>query len=279
MNHKAFKLHPTSAFLNLILMFVSLVMILPWLVALSTALKAPGESLTNPSLIPQQLDLSKFIEVFWQAHVPVLAINSIIVTGVSVFFILFLSSLASYGFARMDFIFKEPLFFLLLTGLMLQSAALMVPLYQVNAALGLLNTRTALIGPHVALGLPFAVLILRGFFESLPKELEEAAIVDGASRFTIYWRILLPLTRPALATVGIFTGLASWNDFLMPMLFLTKENLYTLPQGLLVFQFDNMVQQEHRFALIVMMMIPVVAAFLLLQRQFLQGLTAGAVKG
>jgi raffinose/stachyose/melibiose transport system permease protein len=267
------------AVLNLILMIISFVMIIPWLVALSTALKAPGETLTNPGLIPQQIDFAKFVDVFWRANVPVLAANSIIVTGSTVFCVLLLASLAAYGFARLDFILKEALFFLLLTGLMLQSAALMVPLYQVNLALNLLNTRLALIGPYVALGLPFAVLILRGFFESLPKEIEEAAIVDGASRFTIYWRILLPLTRPALATVGVFIGLASWNDFLLPMLFLTKNELATLPTGLLIFQFDNIVRQEHRFALIVMMMMPVVVVFLLLQRQFMLGLTAGAVKG
>ncbi|MDZ4763112.1 MAG: carbohydrate ABC transporter permease [Chloroflexota bacterium] len=265
--------------LNVILIVITTIMIIPWLIALSTALKAPGESLTNPSLIPQQIDLGKFVEVFQLANVPVLALNSIIVTGATVIIVLFLASLAAYGFARIDFIFREPLFFLLLTGMMLQSAALIVPLYQVNVALNLLNTRTALIGPYVALGLPFAVLILRGFFESLPKELEEAAIVDGATRFTVYWRVLLPLTRPALATVGIFIGLSSWNDFLLPMLFVTKSELNTLPQGLLVFQFDNIVQQEHRFALIVMMMTPVVIVFLLLQRQFMQGLTAGAVKG
>jgi len=268
-----------NAALNLILIIISFVMIIPWLVALSTALKAPGETLTNPGIIPQQIDLAKFVDVFWAANVPTLAANSIIVTGATVASVLLLASLAAYGFARLDFIFKEGLFFLLLTGLMLQSAALMVPLYQVNHALGLLNTRLALIGPYVALGLPFAVLILRGFFEGLPKEIEEAAIVDGASKFTIYWRILLPLTRPALATVGIFIGLASWNDFLLPMLFLTKNELNTLPMGLLIFQFDNIVRQEHRFALIVMMMLPVVAVFLLLQRQFMLGLTAGAVKG
>ena len=268
-----------NAILNVILIIISTVMIIPWLVALSTALKAPGETLMNPGLIPQQIDLGKFVEVFWQANIPVLAMNSMIVTGGTVFGVLLLASLAAYGFARMDFIFKEPLFFILLTGLMLQSAALMIPLYQVNVALKLLNTHLGLIGPYVALGLPFAVLILRGFFESLPKELEEAAIVDGASRFTIYWRILLPLTRPALATVGIFTGLGAWNDFLLPMLFLTKSEMNTLPQGLLVFQFEHISQQEHQFALIVMMMVPVVAVFLLMQRQFMQGLTAGAVKG
>src|SRR4030095_633616 len=115
-------------------------------------------------------------------------------TGCTVVLVLFFASLAAYGFARLDFIAKEPLFFLLLTGLMLQSAAIMVPLYQVNVRLKLLDTHFAMIGPYVALGLPFAVLILRGFFEELPKELEDAAHIDGASRFAIYWRVLLPLT-------------------------------------------------------------------------------------
>ncbi len=279
MDHEHVGQRKSHLVLNLILILISFIMFLPWLVAISTSLKAPGESQTNPGLIPQQIDLAKFVDVFVQANVPVLAMNSIIVTAATVALVLLLASLAAYGFARLDFIFKEPLFFLLLTGLMLQSAALIVPLYQVNVALKLLNTRAALIGPYVALGLPFAVLILRGFFESLPKELEEAAIVDGASRFTIYWRVLLPLTKPALATVAIFIGLAAWNDFLLPMLFITKSELNTLPQGLLVFQFGFVVQQEQRFALIVMMMLPVVIVFLLLQRQFMRGLTAGAVKG
>jgi multiple sugar transport system permease protein/raffinose/stachyose/melibiose transport system permease protein len=162
---------------------------------------------------------------------------------------------------------------------MLQSAAIMVPLYQVNVKLRLLNTHFAMIGPYVALGLPFAVLILRGFFEELPKALEDAALIDGASRFTIYWQILLPLTRPALITVGIFQGLASWNDFLLPMLFTSTSDMRTLPLGLLTFIQNNVVlRQEHRFALIVMMILPIVILFLLLQRQFIAGLTAGAVK-
>jgi ABC-type glycerol-3-phosphate transport system permease component len=270
---------PQLVLLNLILMVLSVIMIFPWLVALSTALKAPGETNTNTSLIPRQLDVSKFAEVFQMADFGRLALNSLIITGCTVLLILFFASLAAYGFARLDFALREPLFFLLLTGLMLQSAAIMVPLYQVNVRLGLLNTHLAMIGPYVALGLPFAVLILRGFFEELPRELEDAARIDGATRFTIYWRVFLPLIRPALLTVGIFEGLASWNDFLLPMLFTSTHDMRTLPLGLLTFTQDNVVvRQEHRFALIVMMTLPVVIFFLLMQRQFISGLTAGAIK-
>ena len=162
---------------------------------------------------------------------------------------------------------------------MLQATALMIPLFQVNLALGLLDTHLAIIGPYVALGLPFSVLILRGFFASLPRELEEAALMDGASRLRIYWQIMLPLTRPALATVGIFVGLASWNDFLLPMIMTQSTGMQTLPLGLINFVQSGLIaQEEHRFAFIVMMTVPVIVIFVLLQREFIRGLTAGAVK-
>jgi raffinose/stachyose/melibiose transport system permease protein len=273
------KIRTKYVVLNAILILFSIGMLYPWLIALSTSLKAPGETLHNQGLIPEQIDIAKFADVFVTANIPRLALNSIIITTVSVVLILLLASLAAYAFARLDFIFKEVLFFTLLTGLMLQSASLMIPLYQVNVALHLLNTHFAMIGPYVALGLPFAVLILRGFFEGLPHELEDAAIIDGASHLRIYWSVMLPLTTPALVTVGIFLGLASWNDFLLPMLFTSTPDMRTLPLGLLTLTQDNIVlRQEHRFALIVMMTLPVVVLFLAMQRQFIQGLTAGAVK-
>ncbi len=261
--------------LALVCFFVSL----PMLLALSTALKAPGESYINPGLIPQRIDFAKFVDVFQRVSLPMLARNSLIVTFGTVAVLLVIASMAAYAFARLDFAFKEPIYFLFLAGLMIPSTALIVPLYQLNVAYRLLNTYFALIGPYVALGLPFSILILRGFFESLPQELEDAARIDGASRLVVYWRVLLPLTKPALVTVGIFQGLAAWNDFLFPMLFITKSNMRTLPLGLMAFETSYFAQHEHRFALIVMMTAPVVLIFLLLQRYFMSGMTAGAIKG
>lgn len=265
--------------LNAILLAISFIMLLPWILVVSTALKANGETTFNPGLIPQQIELGKFADAFWQANMLQLGLNSIIVTASTVVLMLFLSSLAAYAFARIDFAFKEPLYFLFLAGLMLQTAAIMVPLYQMNVRFGLLNTYLSLIGPYVALGLPFGILLLRGFFETLPSELQDAAFIEGASRFTIYWRIYLPLTRPALVTVGLFQGLASWNDFLLPMLFISKPEMRTLPLGLLAFQVSYFVRTEIRFAAIVLMTLPVFIVFLVLQRQFMSGLTAGALKG
>ncbi len=271
-----------SVLTHALLIFFSLAMIFPWLIAFSTGLKAPGESALNRGLIPWEISLGNFAKAWEIANVPVLAFNSFVVTAASVVAILFLASLASYGFARLDFAFKEPFYLLFLAGLMLQAAAIMVPLYQVNVTFKLLDTYFAMIGPYVALGLPFAILILRGFFEGLPEEIEDAALMDGATRFTIYWRIMLPLTRPALATVAIFTGLGTWNDFLLPMLMTSKPGLRTMPLGLILFELEGaigFVLHEYRFALIIMMTVPLIIVFLLLQRQFMSGLTAGAIKG
>ncbi|MCZ0939754.1 MAG: carbohydrate ABC transporter permease [Caldilineaceae bacterium] len=276
------KLSRKSVLTHAVLIFVSFIMIFPWLIALSTGLKAPGESALNRGLIPWEIALGNFPEAWRIANVPLLAFNSFVVTAASVVMILFLASLAAYGFARLSFFLKEPFYLLFLAGLMLQAAAIMVPLYQVNVAFGLLDTYYALVGPYIALGLPFAILILRGFFEGLPEEIEDAALIDGASRFTIYWRIMLPLTRPALATVAIFTGLGTWNDFLLPMLMTSKPGLRTMPLGLILFELEGsigFVLHEYRFALIIMMTLPIVIVFLLLQRQFMSGLTAGAIKG
>lgn len=276
------KFRRNSVLLHATLLIVSFIMIFPWLIAFSTGLKAPGESALNRGLIPWEISLANFPEAWRIANVPVLAFNSFIVTAASVVLILFLASLAAYGFARLDFVLKGPFYLLFLAGLMLQAAAIMVPLYQVNVAFGLLDTYFALVGPYVALGLPFAILILRGFFEGLPDEIEDAALIDGATRFTIYWRIMLPLTRPALATVAIFTGLGTWNDFLLPMLMTSKPGLRTMPLGLILFELEGsigFVLHEYRFALIIMMTLPIIIVFLILQRQFMSGLTAGAIKG
>jgi ABC-type glycerol-3-phosphate transport system permease component len=265
--------------LNGFLIVVSLLVLVPVFLMVSTALKAPGETTLNPGLIPREIDFTKFATVFRDAEVPLLARNSVIITIATVLLLLFLASLTAYAFARLDFVLKEVLYFVFLAGLMIPGAAVIVPLYQLAVRYGLMNTYASLVGPYVALGMPFAILILRGFFEGLPVELEDAALIDGASRFMIYWRILLPLTKPALVTVGIFQGLASWNDFLLPMLFLTDVNMRTLPLGVIAFQYMYYVQHEHRFALIVMMTLPVFILFLLAQKQFMAGLTAGAVKG
>jgi len=268
-----------SIAVNGVLSAVCLLVLMPILLMVSTSIKAPGETQANRGLIPRQIELGKFGEVWQMVNVPQLALNSIIITAATVILVLLLGSMAAYAFARMDFFARTPLYFAFLIGLMIPTAALIVPLHQLNVRFGLMNTHAGVIGPYVALGLPFCILLLRSYFRSLPRELEEAALIDGASRFTIYWSIFLPLSKPALTTVGIFEALASWNDFLLPLLFLTQNEMRTLPLGTILFTTSVVLTRyEHQFALLVMMTIPVIVVLLFLQRHFVSGLTAGAVK-
>jgi ABC-type glycerol-3-phosphate transport system permease component len=265
--------------LNLALAAVSAFYLVPMLYLISTALKAPGETYVNPGLMPHEIDFEKFSEVWQRANVPLLTVNSLMITIATVLLVLFLGSLAAYAFSRLRFFGKNALLLAFLAGLMIPFAGVIVPLYQLNLTLHTKDTYLGVIGPYVAFGLPFAILFLRSYFDTLPRAIEESALIDGASRFSIFWHILLPLTKPALATVAITQTLRSWNEFLLALLFLTKEDLRTLPLGSFVFQRIYVNAFEHMFALLLIVAIPPIILFLLMQRQFVAGLTGGAVKG
>ena len=268
-----------SILLNLILATVAFMFLLPMLYLVSTAVKQPGETNSNPGLIPHSFDLTKFPVVWRQAGVLRLGLNSLIITVSTVFLVLFLGSLAGYAFSRLRFYGKNALMLLFLLSMMVPFAGVIVPLFQLNKAIGAINTYGAVVGPYVAFGLPFCILFLRTYFDTLPRELEESARIDGASTFLVYLRILLPLTRPALATVGIFQALGTWNEFLLALLFLTKAELRTLPTGSVYFQAMYQTRFEEMCALLLTITLPVVILFVALQKQFVAGLTAGAVKG
>ena len=264
---------------NLVLGVVAFFYLVPMLYLVSTAIKAPGESYVNPGLIPHSVDFTKFAEVWRRVDIIRLTANSTLITLATVVLVLFLGSLAGYAFSRLRFFAKNVYMIIILAGMMIPFAGVIVPLFQMNKALGTKDTYLGVIGPYVAYGLPFAILFLRSYFDTIPRAIEESALIDGASRFTIFWRILLPLTKPALATVAIFQALASWNEFLIALLVLTKPHLRTLPLGSLLFQSQYTNEFENMFALLLMIAIPPVVLFLAMQRQFIAGLTGGAVKG
>lgn len=204
--------------------------------------------------------------------------NSLVITAASTLLVLILATLAGFGFARTRFRMKDVTYIIILLGLMLPAASLIVSLYRIIAKLKLLNTYIALIGPYTALGLPFAVMNIRNYFSTIPFELDEAAIIDGASPFWIYLRVYMPLSRPALATVIIFQAMFAWNEMLFALLFMTKDNMRTAPLAWLTYQMRYGLQMEKAFAVLATISIPVLAVYLILQRQFIKGLTAGAVK-
>ncbi len=251
----------------------------PLVIALGTALKSPGTATSDLSLFPAHPSWSNFSYIFTQTSLLTYAKNSVIVTAGTLVVVLTCASLAAYGFSRLDFFLKDVWYPLFLMGLMLPFVVVLVPLFQIERNLHLFNTYGALILPYVGFGLPFAMLLLKNYFDSVPREIEEAALVDGASRLRTFVSIMLPLTRPALLTVAIFQAVSSWNEFLFALLFMTQDAMRTVPLAIIPFigQFGN--QTEYMFAMLVVITLPPVILFVALQRYFVGGLTAGAVKG
>ncbi len=190
-----------------------------------------------------------------------------------------LASMAAFVFARMPFRGRELLFNFFTLGLLFPIAVAILPLYITLRQAGLVDTLWGIILPQIAFGLPGNILILRGFFATVPRELDEAAAIDGCSPIGFFVRVLLPLMRPALAAVVVLTMVASWNNFFLPLLVLNTEQLYTLPLGIMQFQGQFGTDWGRVLAFVSLALVPTIGFYLLAERQIIAGLTAGAVKG
>jgi raffinose/stachyose/melibiose transport system permease protein len=190
-----------------------------------------------------------------------------------------LSSMAGYALARIKFFGKGVISIILLLGLTIPFTSIILPLYSIMRDLGLLDSYAGVIILHVALGLPFFAFLMRAFFAGLPSALEEAARIDGCSEFRVYWNIMLPLVRPGLLTVALLEFLWTWNNLLLPLVFLTSDEVRTLPIGMLMLsgRFTNDYGLLSAGVLIVTL--PVIVLFLFFQKNFVEGLASGAVKG
>ena len=262
-----------------VLILVSLVTIFPFLWIFLTAFKGPADAVysTPPQLIPHDPTFANFIRVWQQLPVDSFFLNSIIAavatTGLNVLF----TSLAAYPFAKMNFPGREAIFYLLLATLIVPIQLTYIPSFVLAVRVfHYYDSIRALILPNMAS--VFNIFLLRQAFKSVPNDLMDAARMDGASELGIWWHILLPVVRPSLATVAIFTFVSSWNDFLWPSLMLPTMVNKTLPVGLAALQ--GMFSSDFRgtAAGVTMTVIPIMLFFVALQRQFIRGLT-GAVKG
>ena len=205
--------------------------------------------------------------------------NSIAVSTIAMVVTVAISALAGYGLGRIRFAGRGVVYALVLVGLTIPLQIALIPLFINLRSLGLLNTRLALIGPYTGFGLAFGTYIMKGFFEGLPRELEEAARLDGAGEFGIFARVMLPLTRPALATVGIFLFLQNWNEFLFALTFITEGRMRTLPTGIYALLSSEFYGNFPILAAsLVLFSVPVLVLYFLFQQQFIEGLTAGALK-
>jgi multiple sugar transport system permease protein len=264
--------------LYLVLSLIGAFFLLPLLWMLSTSLKPFVETL-QPTWIPQEPTLENFTSIFNDPSIPVLRwfVNSLGVATAFTTLVVLIDSLAAYAYARMEFPGRNLLFGLLLATLVMPGIMFVVPNYITIARLGWLNTYTGVIAPGLS-GV-FGVFFLRQFFQSIPRELEEAAYIDGASVWTTFFRVSLPLARGAIATLAIITFLTSWNDFLWPLLILNERELQTLPVGLATIQGQYTFDYGKLMAGAVVTAVPVLILYIFLQRYIIQNVAMTGLKG
>ncbi|HZY69229.1 MAG TPA: carbohydrate ABC transporter permease [Devosia sp.] len=258
----------------------ALVMITPFLYMVSTSFKAQQYVLKiPPQFIPDPATLSNYERVLVKGDFVQYFLNSAFVAVTATAIAVLLSAMMAYGFARYRFPGREWLFRILLLGLMIPALMLIVPQFVLAKWLGLIDTLWGLIVFYVAGNLALNTFLLRGFFEALPQELDDAMQIDGASEWRRFVGLALPLARPALATATIFTFLATWDEYAWALTSITSPENKTLPVAIALLQGPRGTQWGLVFAASLVAILPVIAVFLIFQRHFVQGLTAGAVKG
>ncbi len=264
----------------LALFVVTVVWVIPFVFMVFTALKTPRELLRgSPFDVPLNPKLENFQEAWEVANLERYGLNTIIVAAVKVPAGLFVSSLAAFALTRLRFRYQKILFILIIMGTMIPIQVALIPLFEIIVSLNLLNNYLGLIIPYIAFGVPYQVFLLSGFFKDIPRELDEAARIDGATNFDIYWRVILPLSLPALAALFILDFVATWNEFSIALVVMNSSDMWTIPLGLQGFQGRYATQYHLLNATIVLAIIPVLALYLLFQRYFVSGLTRGAIKG
>ena len=251
----------------------------PVLWMLLQSFKSKFELYSNVWGLPQQLFVNNYVQAWRIARMGTYIFNSLIVSISTVAVVLVVASLAGYAFAKFRFRGREVLFYTFVFTLIVPVQVTIIPLYAVVSGLGLSNTYLALILPYAAAGLPLSIFLLRAFFQSVPREIEEAARIDGCTEFAAFTRVVLPISGPGLATVTILQFLGAWNEFLLALIFIRNPALRTIPLGLQAFFFEYAVEWGYLFAALAMATVPVIVVYVVMQRQFIKGLTAGAVTG
>ncbi|RRO14160.1 carbohydrate ABC transporter permease [Saccharopolyspora rhizosphaerae] len=251
---------------------------LPFVWTLLTSLKPESETTEVPlRWLPSEFTTEAYRSVLATDDIWTWLINSVFTASAVTVLVVLLSSMAAYGFSRTEFRGRTALFGVVVAGVLVPTEVLIVPLFQEMVFLGMVDTPWGVILPQVVL--PAMVFILKVFFDGVPRELEEAAIVDGASQWRIYWRIVMPLSRPVLAAVAIFTFITTWNNFLWPFIVTADPNSMTLPVGLATVQGSYGVRYAEVMATVVIAGLPLLLLFVLFQRQIVRGIAHTGLAG
>jgi ABC-type glycerol-3-phosphate transport system permease component len=262
------------------LTLLAVVFIVPFLWVVSTSLKGNEQIFAvPPRWIPETFHFENYATIFERMPFLLYLRNSLFVTGLSIIGIVGSSSLVAYAFACLRWPGRDTFFLIILATMMLPMQVTMIPVFVLFKELGWLNTFKPLVVPAFFGGGAFNIFLLRQFFLGIPRDLADAARIDGCSEFRIYWNIMLPLAKPALATVAILTFMFSWNDFLGPLIYLSDKMKGTLALGLSMFVGQYATEWALLMAASVLMMIPMILLFFFFQRYFIQGFTMSGIKG
>jgi len=258
----------------------AIIFVLPIILLFITSFKPESEIIHFKNVLPNDWTVANYAEVLDNVEEIPMArwfFNSVFVSSMITALVLFVDSLAAYALARLNLPGGKYVLILIIASLMIPLQMLLVPVYLILNWLGWLDTYLALIIP--AASGAFGVFLLHQFFKSIPKEYEEAAAIDGCSKWGIYWRIILPMSKPALATLGIFVFVGSWNDFLNPLVFLDSVDKYTLPVGIALFQTSYVIEYGITLAASAIATPPVLIIFLLFQKHIIEGISLTGLKG
>lgn len=266
---------------HLLLGLWAVMVIFPFLWMIFTSFKTDAEIIFSPWKLPETLQWSNFSRAWTKAHLGRYFLNTIIVIAGSLTGTLLISSMAAYVLARFQFPGRTFIFYLFIAGMMFPVFLALVPLFFLVRNLHMLATYQGLILVYIAYSLPFTIFFLTGFFKSLPTEVGEAAIVDGAGPFRVFFDVMLPMAKPGLIAMGIFNFLGQWNQYLLPSVLMPVEQKYVVSQGLAMLAIQQGYQNDYSalFAAMTITMIPTLLVYIIFQRRLESGLTAGALKG
>ena len=258
--------------------FVALTCLFPLAWMASSSLKTQETVFSDARLVPRDPQFQNYYLAWTQGQFGTYFFNSVLYTVLVVAGVIALAALAAYAFSRLRFWGSTALFYLILSTMMVPIPGSFIALYVLLNKLHLINTRLGYILPQINGGLALAIFILKTFFDKLPRELEESAQIDGCGRLQVFWHIAMPLARPAIAVVAIFTALAVWNEYLLALLIFSDTHLMPLQRGLMVFQGAHITQYPLLMAGMIISILPIVGVYLLMHRHIIQGIMAGALK-
>lgn len=264
-------------FTYLLLILISITFIAPVYWVFVSSVKPKEIQYSHLSLIPQKITFSNYVQLFKKTDFLIWFINSLIVSIIGTLLGLFFCTLGGFGFAKYKFRFRNVLFLILIASMMLPVQVTMIPLFIIFYRLRIINSYISLILPHAINA--FGIFLMRQYLKSVPDDILDAARIDGCSEFKIYWKIILPIIRPAIGALGILLFLESWNDYVYPLIFISNSKLFTLQIGIAGFFAKTWNQGLGLItSATIISILPILVVFLLLQKEFISGLTLGSVK-